>query len=145
MSEKLRKRVEKLQATLASRDADLLKLNLLSRILSLPELRSCSDCGHWLEKIDTRLEAVDSDPNRRTRRQYKQALTATMAHLRDSHRLYPQGEPQSNWVGIGILLGTIVGLLFLHDFVPGFFTGLAMGVIIGALREKTLERQNRLY
>lgn len=81
---------------------------------------------------------------------YKKSYSTLVAKVKDVYNLVATGSLQSEYMGIGIALGTGIGVALMAATNPAFMSigtgiGIAIGAGIGAQKEKEAKAEGRLY
>lgn len=80
---------------------------------------------------------------------FKKQLVSLKSIVGKKYDLYERGSVQALYLGSGLVLGTVIGLLISSSVPSGMplasSLGLAIGVSFGFKKEKTLEKEGKLY
>lgn len=81
---------------------------------------------------------------------YKKSYAKLIVKVKEVFNLEPAGSIATQYMGIGIALGTSIGVALMAATNPAFMSigtglGVAIGAAIGAQKEKEAKEEGRLF
>jgi len=133
--------------TFSPKESKKFRINLLFRIITrLKDFSdSCPECRTFLPEMEkfsfesAKLKLASKDDLKH----YFKRIDAVVKHLREKHKLITQDENTGIWLGIGVALGTSVGVST-DNIGVGVALGISLGIAIGKSLDSKAKKENRI-
>lgn len=136
--------IEKFREKIDEKQAKLLELDLLKRIVIRLQSFDCNECNRYLSIIEEYINYLNDNIDKQKLKEYKKEIEVIKAHLQKEHGLYLEGTFTAVYMSIGMSIGLVFGLTIFDNLALGLPIGLSIGIAIGAGIDTDLNKKGKV-